>query len=72
MPPVTLLIIGAGQRGQCYADYARLHPDQARVVGVAEPRERVIARGSHRRIGCRKEAWRPTGAICFAPALRTP
>ena len=39
MPPVTLLIIGAGQRGQCYADYARLHPDLAQVVGVAEPRD---------------------------------
>ena len=24
MPPVTLLIIGAGQRGQCYADYVCL------------------------------------------------
>ena len=38
MPPMKLLIIGAGQRGQCYAEYARLHPDQAQVVGVAEPR----------------------------------
>ena len=39
MPPVTFLIIGAGQRGQVYAEYARLHPDEARVVGVAEPRD---------------------------------
>jgi len=44
MPPVTLLVIGAGQRGQCYADYARLHPDQARVAGVAEPRDAYRAR----------------------------
>ena len=70
MPPITLLVIGAGQRGQCYADYARLHPDRARVVGVAEPRD-AYPRGSPRRIGCRKEAWRPTGAICCDPALRT-
>ena len=38
MSSTRLLIIGAGQRGQCYAEYARLHPDQAQVVGVAEPR----------------------------------
>lgn len=35
--PVRLLILGAGGRGQVYADYARDHPAEARVVGVAEP-----------------------------------
>ncbi|MCX5674305.1 MAG: Gfo/Idh/MocA family oxidoreductase [Planctomycetota bacterium] len=39
MKPITLIIIGAGGRGTTYADYAVMHPDQARVVGVAEPRE---------------------------------
>ncbi len=38
MPPVTLAIIGAGSRGSGYAAYAAAHPDQARVVAVAEPR----------------------------------
>ncbi|GHO43297.1 Gfo/Idh/MocA family protein [Ktedonospora formicarum] len=39
MTPITLLIIGAGSRGKTYARYALQHPDQARVVGVADPRE---------------------------------
>jgi predicted dehydrogenase len=39
MKPVELLIIGAGSRGKTYAKYAIEHPDLARVVGVAEPRE---------------------------------
>ncbi len=39
MNPVTLLIVGAGDRGSGYATYAREHPDLARVVGVAEPRD---------------------------------
>ena len=37
--PVELLIVGAGSRGTTYADYAIVHPELARVVGVAEPRE---------------------------------
>lgn len=40
---ITLLIIGAGSRGKTYAAYALEHPDLARVVGVAEPREFVRA-----------------------------
>ncbi len=39
MEPVKLLIIGAGNRGTGYATYARQHPEQAAIVGVAEPRE---------------------------------
>ncbi|MCX6875905.1 MAG: Gfo/Idh/MocA family oxidoreductase [Verrucomicrobia bacterium] len=38
-PPVTLAIIGAGKRGEAYADYAKKHPDQLRVAAVAEPRK---------------------------------
>ena len=37
-PPVTLAIIGAGKRGEAYAAYAKLHPDQLQVIAVAEPR----------------------------------
>jgi len=37
--PVTLAIVGAGKRGEAYADYAKKHPDLAKVVAVAEPRE---------------------------------
>jgi predicted dehydrogenase len=36
--PITLAIIGAGKRGEAYAGYAKLHPDQLQVVAVAEPR----------------------------------
>ncbi len=35
---VTLLIVGGGARGATFADWARRHPDRARVVAVAEPR----------------------------------
>lgn len=38
MPPVTLLVAGAGGRGAGYASYALKHPGEAKVVGVAEPR----------------------------------
>jgi len=39
LAPVTLAIIGAGSRGSGYARYATEHPDLARVVAVAEPRD---------------------------------
>ena len=39
MKPVTIAIVGAGKRGEAYSDYARQHPDQLKVVAVAEPRE---------------------------------
>jgi predicted dehydrogenase len=38
MKPLTIAIIGAGKRGEAYADYALKHPDQLKVVAVAEPR----------------------------------
>lgn len=37
--PVTLLIVGAGDRGSVYARCAAAMPSRARVVGVAEPRD---------------------------------
>ncbi|MFW9919811.1 MAG: Gfo/Idh/MocA family protein [Candidatus Thorarchaeota archaeon] len=39
MNPVTLIIVGAGDRGETYAGYALQHPDRAQIVGVAEPRD---------------------------------
>lgn len=37
--PVTMIILGGGQRGVVYAKYAIDHPDRAKVVAVADPRE---------------------------------
>lgn len=39
MRPVTYLIAGAGDRGHVYAGCAKAIPDEAQVVGVAEPRD---------------------------------
>ncbi|MCL2188691.1 MAG: Gfo/Idh/MocA family oxidoreductase [Defluviitaleaceae bacterium] len=35
----TAILIGAGQRGVIYADYALTHPQDLEIVGVAEPDE---------------------------------
>ena len=35
---ITMAIVGAGKRGEAYADYALKHPNFAKVVAVAEPR----------------------------------
>lgn len=37
--PVTIAIAGAGNRGSCYAAWAEAHPDRAKVVAVADPRD---------------------------------
>ena len=39
MQPVTAIILGAGNRGSTYASYAKEHPDELRIVAVADPRE---------------------------------
>ncbi|GAB7038365.1 MULTISPECIES: Gfo/Idh/MocA family protein [Catenuloplanes] len=45
MSPVTIALVGAGSRGQKYAEWVAAHPDRARLVAVADPlphrRERV-------------------------------
>ncbi|KAG1780134.1 hypothetical protein EV702DRAFT_1080924 [Suillus placidus] len=37
--PVTLAIIGCGQRGTSYTEYALDHPKKCKVVTIAEPRQ---------------------------------
>ena len=37
--PVELLIVGAGDRGSEYSKFALLHPERAKIIGVAEPRD---------------------------------
>jgi len=34
--PVTAILIGAGHRGNIYADYARLHPDELQITAVVD------------------------------------
>lgn len=34
--PVTAILIGAGNRGNIYADYALIHPGELKMVGVAD------------------------------------
>ena len=45
----TVILIGAGQRGMIYANYALTHPDEMKVVGVAEnsPVRLAQARTAH-------------------------
>lgn len=38
MKQKTAILVGAGARGQIYAAYARQHPEQLRIVAVAEPK----------------------------------
>jgi len=37
--PITAIVIGGGGRGMGYAQFAQVHPDRLRIVGVAEPKE---------------------------------
>lgn len=38
MRAITAIILGAGQRGLIFADYAKRFPNELKIVGVAEPR----------------------------------
>ncbi len=55
MSPVSLAVVGAGNRGAGYAAWALTHPDRARVVAVADPnpsrRERLADRHGIARAG---------------------
>lgn len=35
--PVTAIIVGGGHRSFIYADYSLLHPDEMKIVGIADP-----------------------------------
>ncbi len=38
MKQVTAILVGAGARGQVYAAYAKQHPEELKIVAVAEPK----------------------------------
>lgn len=53
--------MGAGTRGQIYAAYARQHPEQLRIVAVAEPKAERRAVFCHTYgidDACRYQGWR--------------
>ena len=37
--PITAIVLGAGHRALVYADYSLKHPDELKIVGVADPDE---------------------------------
>ncbi|KAG6890882.1 hypothetical protein C0995_000839 [Termitomyces sp. Mi166 len=41
--PVTIAVIGCGQRGKNYSRYAQLRPDACTIVAIAEPRPNTQA-----------------------------
>ncbi|WP_416904649.1 Gfo/Idh/MocA family protein [Micromonospora echinospora] len=47
--PVTVALVGAGNRGQTYARWVAAHPDRARLVAVADPRahQRSLVTAAH-------------------------
>ncbi|XP_020785470.1 putative oxidoreductase YteT [Boleophthalmus pectinirostris] len=39
MTQVSVIVVGSGSRGDNYSNYATIHPDRTKVVGVADPRK---------------------------------
>jgi predicted dehydrogenase len=46
--PVTAILIGAGHRGNIYADYAIQNPDELKIVALAETDTKRIAKLKHK------------------------
>ena len=38
MKPITAVVLGAGSRGSIYAGFAKDHPEELKIVAIAEPR----------------------------------
>ena len=56
--PVTAILIGAGHRGNIYADYAVKNPDELKLVGVVDP--------NNQRLNKIKKRHRIESGNCFA------
>ncbi|KAK7878635.1 hypothetical protein WMY93_030471 [Mugilogobius chulae] len=39
MSQISVVVVGAGSRGDNYSNFASIHPDRVKVVGVADPRK---------------------------------
>ena len=44
MRPMTAVVLGAGSRGAIYAGYALRHPEELKIMAVAEPRPDRLAK----------------------------
>jgi predicted dehydrogenase len=55
--PLTAVVLGAGSRGNNYAAYSELYPDELKIVGVAEPIELRRKRFSERYKIPEKHQW---------------
>ena len=42
MSKLRAIVLGAGYRGRAYAEYAKEHPDQLEIVGVADPEQAEV------------------------------
>ena len=42
MSKLRAIVLGAGYRGRAYAEYAKEHPDQLEIVGVADPEQAAV------------------------------
>ena len=38
MKQITAVVLGAGSRGSIYAGYAKEHPEELKIIAIAEPR----------------------------------
>lgn len=71
--PVTAVIVGGGHRSFIYADYALEHPDELKIVGIAEPDE-SRTQAAVRKYGipkenCFKDAAKLAGVDRFADTV---
>jgi predicted dehydrogenase len=67
--PVTFAVVGAGDRGSGYAAWVARHPERARVVAVAEPRDHQRAVLARRHGIAPERAFRSWRELAAGPRL---
>ena len=71
--PITAIVLGAGHRAMAYADYSISHPDELKIVGVADPdeyrRNMVQEKFGFPKENCFKDADELAGVPKFADAI---
>jgi predicted dehydrogenase len=71
--PITAIVLGAGHRAMVYADYSLSHPDELKIVGVADPdeyrRNMVCEKFGFPKENCFKDADELASVPKFADAI---